>query len=131
MYAPDPPEPGSSVSHFTNTITPHQLMEPALRPRVAIHSVGLAGPLLADIGWKVNLQGVSLLYDVMEAIARQSGIQIIFVGQPAQATLTEYFSGLPLEDGLRRLLRSRNYMLMYSGTERESRIAKAFVMLAV
>jgi hypothetical protein len=68
------------------------------------------------------------IHDVMEAIARQSGIQIIFVGQAAQATLTESFSGLPLEDGLRRLLRGKNYMLMYSGTERESRIAKVFVM---
>jgi hypothetical protein len=95
-----------------------------------------SGPLMAST---VTMDGgklsVSLrearIHDVMEAIARQSGIQIIFVGQAAQATLTEYFSGLPLEDGLRRLLRSRNYMLMYSGTERESRIAKVFVMSAV
>jgi hypothetical protein len=64
MYAPNPAEPGSSVSHFTNIITPDQLMEPALPPGVAIHSVGLAGPLLADLGWKINLQGVSLLCDI-------------------------------------------------------------------
>jgi hypothetical protein len=68
------------------------------------------------------------LHDVMEAIARQSGIQIICVGQAAQATVTESFSGLPLEDGLRRLLRGKSYMLMYAETERESRITKVFVM---
>lgn len=68
------------------------------------------------------------IHDVMEAIARQSGIQIIFVGQTAQATLTGSFSGLPLEDGLRRLLRGMSYVLMYSETERESRISKVFVI---
>jgi hypothetical protein len=64
MYAPNPAEPGSSVSHFTNVIKPDQLMEPALPPGVAIHNVGLAGPLLADIGWTISLQSVSLICDI-------------------------------------------------------------------
>jgi hypothetical protein len=92
-----------------------------------------SGPLMQSV---VTIDGgklsVSLkearIHDVMEAIARQSGIQIIFVGQAAQATLTEFFSGLPLEDGLRRLLRGKSYLLMYSETERESRITKVFVI---
>jgi hypothetical protein len=67
-------------------------------------------------------------HDVMEAIARQSGIQIISVGQVTPATLTESFSGLSLADGLRRLLRGKNYVLMYSRTEREGRITKVLVM---
>jgi hypothetical protein len=67
-------------------------------------------------------------HDVMAAIARQSGIQIISVGQVTPATLTESFSGLSLEDGLRRLLRGKNYVLTYSGTEREGRITKVLVM---
>jgi hypothetical protein len=64
MFAPNPAQSGSSVSHFTNIINPDQLMEPALPAGVAIHSVGLAGPLLADIGWRVNLQSVGLLCDI-------------------------------------------------------------------
>lgn len=92
-----------------------------------------AGPLLRSA---VTIEGGKLsvwlreakVRDVMEAIARQSGIEIIFVGQAAQTTLTESFSGLPLEDGLRRLLRGKSYMLMYSETERESRITKVFVL---
>lgn len=64
MFAPNPAQPGSSVSHFTNIIHPDQLMEPALPPGVAIHDVGLAGPLLADLGWKINLQSVSLICDI-------------------------------------------------------------------
>ncbi|MBW1833597.1 MAG: hypothetical protein JRI62_02045 [Deltaproteobacteria bacterium] len=49
MYAPSPAEPGSSVSHFSTSLIPDQIMEPAyLGPN---HDVGLAGALMADIGW--------------------------------------------------------------------------------
>jgi hypothetical protein len=64
MFAPDPAQPGSSVSHFTNIIKPDQLMEPGLPPGVAIHNVGLAGALLADGGWKINLQIIGLICDI-------------------------------------------------------------------
>jgi len=49
IYAPNPPEPGSSVSHFSTTLSPNELMEPFA---VGIsHNIGLAAQLLADIGW--------------------------------------------------------------------------------
>ena len=65
IYAPNPAEPGSSVGHFTDLIKPDQLMEPGLAPGLAIHNVGLAGPLLADIGWQISLPpGVSLICDI-------------------------------------------------------------------
>jgi hypothetical protein len=67
-------------------------------------------------------------YDVMDAIAHQTGIQITFVGQASHVPLTESFSGLSLEDGLRRLLRGKNYLLMYAGTGAESRIARVLVI---
>ena len=51
MYAPNPVQPGSSVSHFTNTINPDQLMEPGIASGKAIHDLGLAQPLLQDLGW--------------------------------------------------------------------------------
>jgi hypothetical protein len=51
MYAPNPVQLGSSVSHFTNTITPDQLMEPGIASGSAIHDLGLAQPLLQDLGW--------------------------------------------------------------------------------
>ena len=51
MYAPNPIQPGSSVSHFNNTIKPDQLMEPGISSGKAIHDIGLAKPLLKDIGW--------------------------------------------------------------------------------
>ena len=56
MYAPNPQEPGSSVSHFSDALAPDQLMEPFyIGPN---HDVGLALQALADMGW--NLAGVPL-----------------------------------------------------------------------
>lgn len=52
MNAPNPLQPGSSVSHFSTAAFPNQLMEPSYTgPN---HSLGLALPLMEDIGW--NLQ---------------------------------------------------------------------------
>jgi hypothetical protein len=51
IYAPNPVQPGSSVSHFTNTINPDQLMEPGIASGKAIHDLGLAQSLLQDLGW--------------------------------------------------------------------------------
>jgi hypothetical protein len=52
MYAPNPQEPGSSVSHFSTSLTPDQLMEPFYTgPN---HDVGLALPLMRDIGWALS-----------------------------------------------------------------------------
>jgi hypothetical protein len=49
MYAPDPQQPGSSVSHFSNALSPNDLMEPSYTgPN---HSVTLSRALLGDEGW--------------------------------------------------------------------------------
>ena len=49
MFAPNPQQPGSSVSHFSNSLLPNQLMEPYYTG--TNHSLGLAAQLLTDIGW--------------------------------------------------------------------------------
>jgi hypothetical protein len=56
MYAPNPVQPGSSISHFTNTIKPDQLMEPGIASGKAIHDLGLAQPLLQDLGWMFGVE---------------------------------------------------------------------------
>jgi hypothetical protein len=49
MFAPDPQQPGSSVSHFDTIVSPNELMEPSYTgPN---HDLGLAEALLQDIGW--------------------------------------------------------------------------------
>jgi hypothetical protein len=56
MYAPNPVQPGSSISHFTNTIKPDQLMEPGIASGKAIHDLGLAQPILKDLGWTFAME---------------------------------------------------------------------------
>lgn len=54
MYAPDPLQPGSSVSHYSTAAKPNQLMEPAISGDLS-HELApprdLTLPLLKDIGW--------------------------------------------------------------------------------
>ena len=58
MFAPDPQQPGSSVSHFNTTLEPSELMEPIL-PQ-ARHDVGLAAELFqADSSRREFLERVA------------------------------------------------------------------------
>lgn len=54
MYAPNPYQSGSSVSHFDTATFPNQLMEPAINGDLT-HEVtppyDLSFPLLRDVGW--------------------------------------------------------------------------------
>jgi hypothetical protein len=59
VYAPTPAEAGSSVSHFSDEITPDELMEPSYTD--ANHDVGLALELLADLGWNVSIPTVDTI----------------------------------------------------------------------
>jgi hypothetical protein len=49
MYAPNPFESGSSVSHYAKTLSPNELMEPSYT--VPIHELELSLRLMQDIGW--------------------------------------------------------------------------------
>jgi hypothetical protein len=51
MYAPNPQEAGSSVSHFSTALSPDELMEPIYT--AANHDVGLAAELFVDMGWRL------------------------------------------------------------------------------
>jgi hypothetical protein len=53
LYAPNPDEPGSSVSHWDTSAMPNLLMEPNLSGDLP-HTVDLTLPLLRDIGWTTD-----------------------------------------------------------------------------
>ncbi|MCS7079570.1 MAG: hypothetical protein NZ585_05905 [Chloracidobacterium sp.] len=53
MFAPNPRQAGSSVSHWDNTVRPRLLMEPAITPRLP-RTQDLTLNLLRDLGWTVN-----------------------------------------------------------------------------
>jgi len=65
MYAPNPVEAGSSVSHWDTTLFPNQLMEPNFSGDLT-HSVvpiwDLTWSLFQDIGWHGNKIGDSQFY---------------------------------------------------------------------
>jgi hypothetical protein len=50
LNAPDPVQPGSSISHWDPIARPNLLMEPAINSDLD-HSVDLTYPLLLDLGW--------------------------------------------------------------------------------
>jgi hypothetical protein len=49
MHGPNPYQPGSSVSHWSNALTPNELLEPFYTG--ANHEPGLAWTLMDEIGW--------------------------------------------------------------------------------
>ncbi|MFO1101361.1 MAG: FG-GAP-like repeat-containing protein [Methylocystis sp.] len=52
MYAPNPAESGSSVSHWDTAATPNQIMEPIYTQ--PLHTPILERPLFRDIGWSLT-----------------------------------------------------------------------------
>jgi len=57
MFAPNPLQSGSSVSHFHSDAFPNLLMEPALN-RSIFNKVDLTLPLFADIDWSTNIEDI-------------------------------------------------------------------------
>ncbi|WP_016920857.1 hypothetical protein, partial [Methylocystis parvus] len=51
LYAPNPAQSGSSVSHWNTAATPNQIMEPFITG--PLHSPTLERPLFRDLGWKI------------------------------------------------------------------------------
>ncbi len=49
MYAPNPVQPGASVSHFSDSLVPSQVMQPSYYG--PDHSLGLTIDVLRDLGW--------------------------------------------------------------------------------
>jgi hypothetical protein len=59
MFAPNPQQPGSSVSHWDTALSPNQLMEPFYT--MPIHDPTLELSLFKDIGWGVIQPNISIL----------------------------------------------------------------------
>ncbi len=56
LFATDPDQPGSSISHFDTSARPDLLMEPNISGDLR-HGVDLTLPLLLDIGWADDADG--------------------------------------------------------------------------
>ena len=56
LFAADPPQPGSTISHWDDIAFPNLLMEPNINGDVG-HDVDLTLPLFQDIGWGDDIDG--------------------------------------------------------------------------
>ena len=97
MFAPNPQQPGSSVSHFSTSLSPNELMEPFYTG--PLHDVGLAKELLADTGWLTSPE----LTLIPNQSAFHSG-DTLRVGlrtqNPGVAVTADFYFGVFLPDGV-------------------------------
>jgi hypothetical protein len=71
LYAPDPVEPGSSISHFDTSANPNLLMEPNINSDLPI-GVDITPDLFRDLGWfGATPSGTSSYY--LASVARTAG----------------------------------------------------------
>lgn len=96
MYAPRLPEPGSSVSHFSNVLAPNQLMEPVFTGPDHVPELDL--PLLLDLGWR--RAGPDLAIDVLDFPDPVPRGQILSYVITVRNLGTELASGVTLTDTL-------------------------------
>ena len=73
LHAPDPIRPGSSVSHWSTSLLPNELMEPSLTG--VIHDPGLATFLMMDMGWPMDA-GVGVAFTALSAVPRGDAVEI-------------------------------------------------------
>jgi hypothetical protein len=97
IYAPDPIEQGSSVSHWTTDASPDLLMEPFINP-VIREDLDLSLTLMKDIGWVViDIPFPHLTYDLWVLEAFSPGSTLLAVGDDPDGdgvlNIEEYFFG--------------------------------------
>jgi len=92
---------------------------------VLVHLLAAAGPSYAaaeaDVRDSIKIRGDLLttsvagapLQSVLEAIARESGVKILIFA-PTEERITVEFREVPLDVALRRLVREKNYVFIYS-----------------
>ena len=62
VYAPNPVEPGSSISHFDRTAFPNLLMEPSINGDLPGGGLDLTVVALRDLGWPSGQANIQLNY---------------------------------------------------------------------
>jgi len=98
MYAPRPQEPGSSVSHFSTSLVPNQLLEPVYTG--PDHVPDLELPLLRDLGWRQADADLSIgVFDSPDPVPQGDALTYLITvrnggpGAATNATLTDTLPG--------------------------------------
>ena len=86
MYAPSPVEGGSSVSHFSNALSPNELMEPVdTGPK---QGVGLAKELFQDIGWNTFSNFKPVISSISDITYSTTNNQLSFIVRDTDTALS-------------------------------------------
>jgi hypothetical protein len=75
LFTPNPVQPGSSVSHYTDSATPNLLMEPAINPGLPL-TLDLSRQLMRDIGWYRDTTA-DLVRDTITGVSPSGGSVVI------------------------------------------------------
>ncbi|HSF56803.1 MAG TPA: hypothetical protein VLD83_01905 [Candidatus Binatia bacterium] len=92
MFAPNPQQSGSSVSHFDTAATPDELMEPFYAgPK---DNIGLTSELFRDLGWVITPP------TVVSAVLPNSRSVLVDASAAAFATIINAGPGIAIECGI-------------------------------
>jgi len=110
MYAPSPVEGGSSVSHFSHSLSPNELMEPF--DTGAKQGVGLAKELFLDIGWNIFSNFKPVISFISDMTYSPAIDQLSFIVRDSDTAL----SALSVSANSSNALVIKNSQLVMGGT---------------
>jgi hypothetical protein len=101
LYAPNPVQPGSSISHWDTIAFPNQLMEPAINADLThqVDGVDLTLSEMTDIGWFSDQDGVPDGRDV--CLGSDQGATIVIGGCDSGAENDTFANGCRVSDSIK------------------------------
>ena len=133
LFAPDPIDPGSSISHFDNTVSPDLLMEPAISSALNPGDIDLTAQAMLDMGWPSG-GGAQIVLRVSDgpgegfndgglgsqrlaAMQRAADIWATFLASPVVINVQVQFSELACSetDGAVLAQAGPNFVFMFDG----------------
>jgi hypothetical protein len=102
---------------------------------VLVGTASALGPVAATFPGQLTFQGGKLtarvmgasLRQVMEEVSRLSGAQVRWLNQNGEELVSVEFTDLSFSEALRRILREKNFLLFYTATGRETRLAQIWI----
>ncbi len=133
LFAPEMLDPGSSISHFDNTVSPDLLMEPSISSSLRPGDIDLTAQAMQDLGWPTGggaqivlrvadgpgegFNDPSLGSQRLAAMQRAADIWAGFLASPVTINVQVQFSELACSetDGAVLAQAGPNFVFMFDG----------------